>query len=555
MLVLAALLMVGMLTMAGIVVDLGMQRFTRHDNQSAADLAALAAGPELTEGHPRQACTAAWSSLRANLSALPAAASSPCTAVPATASCTGATTHTSSGAGPYVITVRYPVSATDIADPRRTGGIGPLDGDACGRMRITVTRTNNTFFGGVVGISRLAASGSAVVRASSATAGRIPALWLLDPVGCVALDVQGGAHVTVGSAAPTVVPGYIVVDSDGTACTGSQRTIDVGGSGSQLVAVPTTGSTLGAIGLHALPVGATACTTRACDAADVAGGTLVPQPMGLSRRATRAPVDHRFDCKSAYPMYRGIVPIAPCPDAGTTPAHITNLISAVGASGAPSGFTTFNDCNPAGVQDVIGNVFVNCASFKLTSGAVVNFKGGNVIFKGDVTLNNSTMTVNGSNPVSSLPSSCRATIVGCATTSSSGAAFVYLRGGTLKAQQSTLSLLHTVVVEAAGGVDMGGSGSAFTWSAPVEGPFAGLALWSESTSAPFTFSAGGSMATTGTFFTPGATFALAGGTTPTVQHAQFVSYRLTIAGGAALGISPDPVVAVSDPQPAVALIR
>jgi hypothetical protein len=202
---------------------------------------------------------------------------------------------------------------------------------------------------------------------------------------------------------------------------------------------------------------------------------------------------------------------------------------------------------------ITGNVFVNCNDFKLTSGTSVTFTGGNVVFKGTLTVNNSTIAFNGSNPASALPGACTGTIVGCTALSSSGAAFVYFRSGGLTLSQSTVRFDHTVVYEQNGGIDIG-SGSTVRWSAPSEGPFAGLALWSESSSR-YTVSSGVDLGMSGTYFAPNADpFTLGGGATPSVQHAQFVTYRLKIAGGASLGISPDANTAVPVPGPGVALI-
>ena len=137
-----------------------------------------------------------------------------------------------------------------------------------------------------------------------------------------------------------------------------------------------------------------------------------------------------------------------------------------------------------GTLDVAGDVFVDCNDFKLTGGAVVNFTGGNVVFRNKVTVNSSTLTFNEANPSTSLTTTCATTVVGCTTASSTDAAFVYLRQGTLTLSSATVRIHNSLLYAATGGLDVG-SGSTLSWSAPEEGPFKGLALWGESDSATF----------------------------------------------------------------------
>jgi hypothetical protein len=83
--------------------------------------------------------------------------------------------------------------------------------------------------------------------------------------------------------------------------------------------------------------------------------------------------------------------------------------------------------------------------------------------------------------------------------------------------------------------------------APTEGPFAGLAYWtdmpasaSNAERSSFTITGGSGANLTGVFFTPEASpFKLAGGGNWGQQHAQFISYQLTVTGGGVLTLAPD----------------
>src|SRR5690606_10011353 len=70
------------------------------------------------------------------------------------------------------------------------------------------------------------------------------------------------------------------------------------------------------------------------------------------------------------------------------------------------------------------------------------------------------------------------------------------------------------------------SGGAVTWSSPNQGPFRGLALWSESVDTGYGIAGGGGVDLEGVFFTPEAdAFALSGSAAMSPQEAQFISRR------------------------------
>jgi len=363
--VLFALMLIVMLGLAAIVVDEGQARASRRDAQSISDMAALGAGESLSNGSPSLACQDAIKYVNSNVN-LSITASSFCAQsgnnVALTTCSAGGTlaqAKPTTTVGKYTITVVYPVLTSDISDSHFSGGAGINDGSACERMGVKVAINNQAVFGKVLGNSAIQTSRMAVVKVATGDQGETPSLWLLDPFNCTSLAASGGSHITVGdTTASPVIPGLITIDSDGTGCSGGQTTISSSTS-SVISAVPTSGGSAGKISLYALPSSATSCTGHACDPANVSAGALAPQPKSSDSRATRAPVDWKYNCKTGYPSYHGIS-IADCTDTATTSPYIDNLSTAIGTSGLPSGYqrwtTTGHSCNVAsGTTTVSGN--------------------------------------------------------------------------------------------------------------------------------------------------------------------------------------------------------
>jgi hypothetical protein len=555
-------LMVVLLGLAAILVDLGQERASRRDAQSIADMAALGGGKNLSLSNPAQACRDIITYFDSNATRLATkiSASSFCSQLApvdiASTECSGGSGQAKPvvDAAPYRVQIVYPVYDSDIRDANFTG-TGTKDGTYCDRMAVKVTVTNPAYFSRVLGATSTSTTRTAVVKKTSR--GRlIPSLWLLDPTGCVSLAASGGAQLSVGdtTSSPSI-PGLVTIDSDGSTCTGSQTTISSTGSGTSVTAVPVSGMNPGVISLFALPPRATACSGYACSGGDVSSGRVAPQPTPTAERATRSPVDWRYNCKSlpglltyAYPLYHGIV----IPDCETgAPPFIDQLVAQVGTQGAPGTFTTMTNCSPSGNLIVTGNVWVNCPTFSVGNGTNVTFNG-NVVFQGDIKMTGGSITVHGN--TGALSSDCATRITAaCMNTSSPNAAFVYQRAGDLSVTGGALNLDHTFVYQSLGAVKDTG-GSAPTWSPPTEGPFSHLSLWSEKSDA-YTINGGGGLDLTGVFFTPEANpFKITGGGGVNQQHAQFISYHLTVSGSGALNMAPDPN-AVSIPPKAGVLIR
>ena len=369
MIILAGLMTSVVLVILALVVDLGYLRTGAQLDQSIADFAALAAGSELGSGDPQAACERAVDYLNTNAPGM--AAINPTTFCTQPGNDVGQTVCNppysrpqaapTATSGKYTISVHYPVLDAEIADPIYGSGLN--DGIPCGRLRVMVTSSEPVFFGAVLGQHSYGATRSATIEIGTSEANRVPALWLLDPYGCTALGVSGGSQLTIGATSPSVIPGVISVDSDGSTCTGSQTTLSVTGAGTSLQAIPTGSIPPAAINLFALPPSSLTCTAHACDSADVTGGRISPQPVPSRQRATRAPVDWRYNCKASYPTYHGLA-ISDCPDAATVSPYIDLLKSAIGTSGNPGSYQRWtaagNSCNAAGTIVVTGNWWVDC---------------------------------------------------------------------------------------------------------------------------------------------------------------------------------------------------
>jgi hypothetical protein len=322
----------------------------------------------------------------------------------------------------------------------------------CERIGIQISRQDPMFFGGVTGYGPLNPSVTAVARHTPGNAlEKVANLVILDPVGCVAVSVGGssGAQVLVGTATN---PGSIAVDSDGTGatCTGGKDTLSANGSGTELYAEPTTGSTPGQILLQALPGDASSCTGDACNPANVPG-QVAPQPISEQTRVTRSVVDYTYNCHTAaYGNYDGILPISGC-DNGTAD-YVDSLISQVETdSGGPAsaGFTVLGnkDCNPSASVTYTGNYWISCggSGYKVGGGGgsvAVTFNG-NVVFDTSVSVQaGGSLSFNSANPNSgTLPASCETSV--CLTTSSSDASIVYLNGSITTTGTGSLDFNNT----------------------------------------------------------------------------------------------------------------
>ena len=539
------MLQLALLTVAALVVDIGSVRAAARRNQSIVDLSILAAGNKLSESDYLAACVNVINTLNVNARQMPV--------IDANAFCTQAGNDVTKTvcslpgtglgqakpkvtSGAYTVELHFPVPLSEIWNSKYGDGLN--DGQPCQRMRLLLTSKEPAFFGGVAGSKGHSVIRSATLRSKTDPRERVPALWLLDPYGCTPLAASGGSRVTVGVLSPTVVPGIIKLDSDGSACSSNQVTISSTGAGTLIQAVPTSGSPHGLVSLFGLPPGATTCVAPACDPADVAGGRLVPQPTGSTERATRAPVDWRFNCKSSYPSYHGLS-IESCSE--STPAYLDSLRSAIGTTGSPSSgafqqWTASYSCNPSGTVTVpVGNWWIDCnGGLSIGNGTTLTFLGGNIVMDKGLSMTGGALNVNSTANADSLPSPCGNPCL----SSSENASFIYMRDGSWDITGGVLNLHRMTLFQQNGYVKV--SSATPTWTAPTEGPFAQLSLWSETSNNKFQINGGAGISLEGIFFTPEANpLSLSGGGDWGQLSAQFISYRVAVSGGGTLTMAPN----------------
>jgi hypothetical protein len=284
----------------------------------------------------------------------------------------------------------------------------------------------------------------------------------------------------------------------------------------------------------------------------------VPQPQGSTERATRAPVDWRYNCKTSYPSYHGLA-IQSCPD--TTPKYIDNLRTAVGTSGnpSPSSFQRWSlshSCNPSGTISVAGDWWVDCpGGLSVGNGTTLTFRDGNVVMDSGLTMTGGVFNVNTGNATPNLPNTCLPPNVTtpCINESSANASFVYVRSGNWDITGGVLNLDHVAVYQSSGYLKV--ASATPNWTAPTEGPLAQLSLWSEKSSNKFQINGGAGMSLSGVFFTPEADpLSLSGSGDWGQLSAQFISYRVSVSGGGTLTMAPNESM-ISLPPTSNALIR
>src|ERR1044071_899942 len=128
----------------------------------------------------------------------------------------------------------------------------------------------------------------------------------------------------------------------------------------------------------------------------------------------------------------------------------------------------------------------------------------------------------------------------CLNQSSAKAAFICSRAGSFNLTGGNINFNHTTLYQEAGYLKMA-SATPPVWSGATEGPFKGLAMWSELSSNKFQINGGTSVSLSGCFFTPEANpMSLAGGGNWGQLHAQFIAFHIMLSGGANITMTPDP---------------
>ncbi|MFP4073643.1 MAG: hypothetical protein ACLFVZ_06355, partial [Actinomycetota bacterium] len=499
----------------------------------------------------------------------------------------GAIRQESGTAGPYTITISQPVP--DGHDLMGSQTPNPdVDGSPCQRLAVTIQKFRPHTFARVLGFDSDTTTVNSVARKTpDAGDSEVVPLLVLEPIACEAVYTSGQGKVTVSYDLATKTPGFIVVDSDASACSSSESySIDsMGNQNGWIRAIPVPDSnvcspTPGILVPSAILSFALADIgvadpnasydpndrTNSVDEADISDPCepmesryrLYPTPRPVSQRITRAPIDWRYNCTTGYDDYlldtsnpgMGGIKIHDCPKAGTLTPYIDTLESTYQSGTTLVGFKTWTNegysCNVGSdITGLSGNWYVDCPSDLIVNGATVTFEGSNIVFEGGVDLrSNAVMELNkddGDNY------------------------FVYVRDGTmLKRAQAALVLDQTFVYLANGKIDLRAGDGGLTWIAPegtttdpvgTKYDFDDLALWSE---ANLTHEIGGQAGNslTGTFFTPYAEpFSLTGQGGQFQLEAQFITRRLELKGQGEVRMHPNPTKTTPIPISAVLLIR
>ncbi len=563
-LILTVLALLFIVAAAAVAIDLAAVRNDRADNQVAADSAVTAGILAYTEDGGQVACQTALDYLVSNTGYTMTGAD--CSSFPERCKTTTPSATTTGVVGALTITITHPVDDSDpLMRPGAIGapdlGVTAADGDRCGRLGVSITEVHQTFFGGVIDVDQLTSVVHAVaLDGTDRSPARMANLIVLERHDCNALAASNGSGdggIILGAvtdASGQVHPGRVSVDSDAGSGCGPEGTIDVNGTNGLIRAdgppgcpneVGPPGSGQGCGIIETFAPGPPGCLMPACSNT----GVIQPAPVQMDRRITRAALDHRWNCKASYPP---AYDIDGCLDTSVTPPYIDQLTAAVGPGGTPPGFNGYtaagHPCS-LGASDIVtvppGNWVVDC---KLKINGSLTFAGGNVVFNKEVAVqSDGSLTVNNANP--DVYSWTEGTNLDH-TESSSDAAYAYFRAEQLKKNGQGSITFRSTMVYLAPGVDLeisGGSG-VLDWSAPTEGPFRDLALWSDSDQ---TNDLGGqtNMVMEGIFFAPLATLRFTGNSIQQQVAAQYVVNKLHVSGQGALVIAPDADRGVAFPLP------
>lgn len=575
-----ALVLTLLVMIAALVVDLGFVRADNRANQTHADFAALAAAG-LEASAPEQ-CREAVAYFAANTPEVTSVDDTPCGELPA--SCTSSTvpvTTSPIAAGPYQLFVTHPVGDMDDAMRVSDQAIVPdLDGVPCDRMKTEVYRERDFFFGPVQAFTGGGSAGDAVViRHSGGDEDELASLIVLEPYDCRVLNSSGGANIDVVSVGTPgdedYFPGIITVDSEafgsGVDCNTNNKTAIVAPSAS------------GKFTKAADFIFSYGLRLRSEREPYIYNDSAVPVHLSPrptpGRRITRAPVDHKFNCRASYPapgdpqMPRADQNVKACEDAGSVRAYVDELRAGLQSSGTPAGFV--NATGTGACPDVIsydgttvrhnGVDYVTHTEGKLRiqcspkPGTIFDIVEAQYVVFDQLIDKMDTVRVHGD------------TATGAVVYFRSGAGGISVTGGTIDLQDAFVYADSLTGANA----NLGGS-SVTTWLAPVSeeirdvcetysgppalppaGCFSPLALWSNSSAEHSLGGAGsgGGVTVSGSFFAPNAPYKIHGGTGFNFQESQFFALRLRTTGGGTIEMVPNPNTYIPIPLISSGLIR
>ena len=496
-----------------------------------------------------------------------------------------------------------------MTDPNVTGRgtyqqpVDPeIDGsDPCGRLGVTVARNREFLFAGAGGFVSGSTANASVARAElrGQVALEFP-LVVLDQHGCQSLVATGSGPSNAGIIVKNngITPGRIALDSAGDepgnslpGCDNSNSYVAEASGGSRIVAWNGDSGAAGMILAYG-PVAKAASVAQRCPAGTVpqtVTDRICPVPTSF-QRITRKYWDWQYHCTSATTEPLS----APCPYTATVPDYIA-------AHRAAHAATVLDETNATalGFQLIDGSecssnadfryfppdkYYVHCATFQANHTTV--FGGGTVVFSGDVQLKGQAggpyCTVFNQEVGASPPKDgagiyqvCTPAAATALPDTDADTMYVYLQNGSLTRQNSDLIAPQTFFYQETdpafggspghriqiGAGTSGGSGVSGTLmlTAPIEGPFSDLALWSENTAPSNDPNGLGSqtrIALEGIFFLPNGQVEFSGNATYIgPPRAQFVAWRLRTVGGASLEMVPDAERTLSIPVGGVRLIR
>jgi Flp pilus assembly protein TadG len=583
-LVMVVVTLLVLLGVSAIVIDLSAVRSDRSAEQKVTDSAAASAALAAVDGNGRDACRAALAYVVVNSREIASLDDSGCVSA-FSASCVAnrPESHVVT-AGRYTITITYPV--TDDHPLMTSGQIGAptqtlvvSDGIACERVGVHMQSTHRSQFGQLMGFGESTTNVHTVATAGLPGGGGAPInLLVLNRTACQTIETGGQAVVIVdaivnpdggGPGVPALQQGVAAADSNGSGCGSNRGTIHVGANaevradgaagcanqtGTQAMG-PSLLKGLGCGLVMTYAPGTPGCNVPACS--DV-GGTINPLPTGLPARLTRAPVDHRYNCRADYTTIPSSLSwatapltvangqdIPGCTDHATRPPHIHELITTVGQSGMPVGFQRWGavyGCSLPSSQapiDVSGNWWIDCSSgggFSVNSHVTIR---GNVVFDRDV----------------SIGASGHLKVLNAL----GSPGYVFLRNGELsKAGQGSLTFQYTTVYASkTSSIKMSGGSGSMIWVAPdLEGhKFDDLALWSDS-AGNHSWAGQANLVMEGVFFSPLATASYSGTGGQATSNAQWIADKLNVSGQGVLIVRPAFGRSVEFPvQPRTTLIR
>lgn len=606
--IVTAILLVALLIVAAFVVDLGLLRVDRSDNQVVVDSAASASAVAMRGGAtPEEACEQAWAYLVENIPEIPQNEPSDCSAIFGGYSCSAGDPPrvAEMQVGGYLIRIISPVPdghvlmGTQADDPNFDGT------DPCHRMGVEVTHDRTLTIGGAVtGSSEGTTTVSSVGRYSPPTEGNvISSLVVLDPTHCQVLETRdNGSAVLVGKDPVAGKHGIITVDSDASACGfgPNDYVIRAGGNGARVCA--------GLNNLAAMIAG----TSDTCDSepdtlftpAESSGRSVstaddpkVSPDIVVGTEVTRRPIDHRYNCKGSYPQasssgqnwdqhYGSVVPCPANQFLGTNRQRPDrNHMDQLGLHFAPGTDPSMwidsgsweehsgADCDIGGStvtwpdDPANEHLFLDCDVTVANAGTLNLDTAGYIVVTGDI-------NIGGVLNVNADRSSDVVLIIHGRSNQDNA-----LAGGT----QSDIELARTFLYLHDGGLDI--RNNLFLWDAPIDtgydpdtrdyvnciltpvGPqqvpspecFEDLGLWSNWGGQHF-MTGGGGLDIEGIFFAPNSGLVsngweMRGGTNQILNGAQFFSYRFDISGGSRIGLIPDPARNEPVNPPFLGLIR